>query len=57
MLLIMMGNGRMDYRMVVEGLFMMMDRYMKVALKRVLLSVEMHFLLKKMELFIKGKLR
>ena len=57
MLLIMMGNGRMGCRMVVEGLFMMMDRYMKVALKRVLLSVEMHFLLKKMELFIKGKLR
>lgn len=57
MLLIMMGNGRMDCRMVVEGLFMMMDLYMRVALKRDLLSVEMHFLLKKMELFIKGKLR
>ena len=57
MLLIMMGNGRMDYRMVVEGLFMMMGLYMRVALKKDLLSVEMHFLLKKMELFIKGKLR
>lgn len=57
MLLIMMGNGRMDYRMVVEGLFMMMVLFMRVVLKRVLLNVEMHFLLKKMELFIKGKLR
>jgi hypothetical protein len=53
----MMGNGRMDYRMVVEGLFMMMVLFMRVVLKRVLLNVEMHFLLKKMELFIKGKLR
>jgi hypothetical protein len=53
----MMENGRMDYRMVVEGLSMMMVQFMRVVLKRDLLSVEMHFLLKKMELFIKVKLR
>jgi hypothetical protein len=51
----MMANGKMGYRMVLVGLSTMMGLYIRVVLSKDLLSVEMLYLLNKMELIIKDR--
>jgi hypothetical protein len=51
----MMANGKMGYHMVVVGLSTMMVLYIRVVLSKDLLSVEMLYLLNKMELIIKDR--